>query len=76
MFLFTVLRFRILITGDGLTKPNEYNLLVEGTNAPTWAAGVNDSIKDYVTAYSDITAGTTTTTGSTVAAVTTNRTGW
>ena len=34
------------------------------------------SIKDYVTAYSDITAGTTTTTGSTVAAVTTNRTGW
>ena len=64
-------------TGDGLTKPNGAdNLLVEGTNAPTWAAGVNDSIKDYVTAYSDITAGTTTTTGSTVAAVTTNRTGW
>jgi hypothetical protein len=64
-------------TGDGLTKPNGAdNLLVEGTNVATFASGVNDSVKDYVTAYTDIVAGTTTTTTAAVTAVTTNRTGW
>ena len=61
--------------GNPSANPNGAdNLLVLGTNAPTFAN--YDSVEQYVTAYTDITAGTTTTTGSTVAAVSTNRTGW
>ena len=59
------------------TNPNGTdNLLEEGISIATWAAGVNDSVKDYVTDYSDIVAGTTTTTTEGVTAVLTNRTGW
>jgi hypothetical protein len=52
------------------------DMLILGTNAPTFAN--YPSVQEYVTAFGDISAGTTTstTTGSTVAAVTTNRTGW
>ncbi len=61
--------------GNPSANPNGAdNLLVLGTNAPTFAN--YGSVEQYVTAYTDITAGTTTTTGSTVAAVATNRTGW
>ena len=61
--------------GNPSANPNGAdNLLVLGTNAPSYANYA--SVEQYVTAYGDITAGTTTTTGSTVAAVSTNRTGW
>jgi prefoldin subunit 5 len=57
------------------TLPNGVdNLLVLGTNAPSWATG--SSIGNYVTAFGDISAGTTTTTGSDIDPVSTNRTGW
>jgi len=62
-------------SGAGATLPNGVdNLLVLGTNAPAWASG--STIGNYVTAFGDISAGTTTTTGSTVLPVATNRTGW
>ena len=62
-------------SGAAATLPNGVdNLLVLGTNAPAWATG--STIGNYVTAFADISAGTTTTTGSTVSAVATNRTGW
>ena len=63
--------------GNPSANPNGAdNLLVLGTNAPTFAN--YPSVQQYVTGFTDITAGTTTTTttGSTIAAVSTNRTGW
>jgi len=62
------------VKGDG-TKADDgwHNLLVAGTNAPTYA---NDpAIQAYITAFTEITSGTTTTTAA-VAAVDTDRTGW
>ena len=59
----------------GATLPNGVaNRLVLGNNAPTFAQ--DPGIGQYVTAYSDITAGTTTTTTAAVTGVLTNRTGW
>jgi hypothetical protein len=56
------------------TFPNGAHGLLTATNAPSFSN--YPSIQAYVTGFTDITAGTTTTTGSTIAAVTTNRTGW
>ena len=57
------------------TLPNGvYNRLVLGNNAPTFAQDAG--IGQYVTAFADITAGTTTTTTAAVTAVNNNRTGW
>ena len=59
----------------GATLPNGVaNRLVLGNNAPTFAQ--DPGIGAYVTAYADITAGTTTTTTAAVTGVLTNRTGW
>ena len=63
-------------TVEGGNNPNGAdNLLVEGTNIGTWAAGYT-APGDYVTAYTDIAAGTTTTTTAGVTAILTDRTGW
>jgi len=57
------------------TLPNGVaNRLVLGNNAPTFAQ--DPGIGQYVTAYGDITGGTTTTTTAAVTGVLTNRTGW
>ena len=61
------------IIADAAGPAGEDNLLVSGTNIPAWTSTYT-SVGDYVTAYTDIAAGTTTETGST--AVLTNRTGW
>jgi len=60
----------------GSSPDGSRDKLILGTNAPTFANYA--SVENYVTAFASITAGTTTTTttGSTVAAVSTNRTGW
>ena len=64
-------------TVEGGNNPNgANNLLVEGTNIATWASGVNDSVQNYVTAYSDIAEGTTTAVSAAITAVATIRTGW
>ena len=57
-----------------LANPNGTDNLLTATNAPSFAS--YPSIQAYVTGFTDITAGTTTSTGETIAAVTTNRTGW
>jgi len=64
-----------VVKGNATALPNGFdNLLVGGVNAPTYA---NDpSIQSYVTAFSEITSGTTTTTTAAVTAVNTDRTGW
>ena len=63
-----------VMSSDGISANGTYGLLVLGTNAPTYA---NDKpIGQYVTAFGDITAGTTTTTTAGVTNVLTNRTGW
>ena len=57
------------------TLPNGVaNRLVLGNNAPTFAQ--DPGIGAYVTAYADITGGTTTTTTAAITGVLTNRTGW
>ena len=57
------------------TLPNGVaNRLVLGNNAPTFAQ--DPGIGAYVTAYGDITAGTTTTTTAAITGVLTNRTSW
>ena len=63
------------VKGTGtLANDGWHNLLVAGTNAPTYA---NDpSIQAYITAFTEITSGTTTTTTAAVTAVNTDRTGW
>ena len=62
-------------SGASATLPNGVaNRLVLGNNAPTFAA--DPGIGQYVTAYADITGGTTTTTTNAVTGVLTNRTGW
>ena len=62
-------------SGAGATLPNGVdNLLVLGINAPAYAT--DSGIGQYVTAFADITAGTTTTTTAAVTAVNLNRTGW
>ena len=50
------------------------NDLLDSGNAPSYAN--DNNMGAYLTAYSDITAGTTTTTTAAVTAVTLNRTGW
>jgi len=50
-------------------------LLIAGTNIDTYVAGVLETPANYVAAFSDISSGTTTTTGA-VTAVDTDRTGW
>ena len=63
-----------VVADDGATPNGVDNVLVEGTNAPTYA---NESgMQAYVTAFTAITAGTTTTSTSAVTAVNTLRTGW
>ena len=61
---------------DGNNPNGADNLLVEGTNIATWSTTANDSVKNYVTAYSQIAEGTTSTTTAGVTNVLTNRTGW
>ena len=62
-------------TDNGIiANPNGADGLLTATNAPSFAN--YPSIQAYVTGFTDITAGTTTTTGETIAAATTNRTGW
>ena len=51
-------------------------LLVDGVNIASYNATNSPSTADYVTAFSEISAGTTTTTTAAVTAVTLNRTGW
>ena len=64
-----------VVKGAASGLPNGYdNLLVGGVNAPTYAN--YPAIQQYVTAFSEITSGTTTTTTAAVTAVDTDRTGW
>ena len=64
-----------IITGTG--DPDGVNgLLVNGVNIASYNATNSPSTADYVTAFSEISAGTTTTTTAAVTAVTLNRTGW
>ena len=66
---------RSFVKGAASGLPNGYdNLLVGGVNAPTYAN--YPAIQQYVTAFSEITSGTTTTTTAAVTAVDTDRTGW
>ena len=51
-------------------------LLVDGVNIASYNATNSPSTADYVTSFSEISAGTTTTTTAAVTAVTLNRTGW
>ena len=61
---------------SGVTPNGMDSLLVEGRTIATWSATANGSVADYVTAYTDIAAGTTSTTTAGVTNVLTNRTGW
>jgi hypothetical protein len=61
-------------TADGVNPDGKDNLLIGGTNAPTFASDAG--LGQYVTAYSAITVGTTTTDTAAVTAVSTDRTGW
>jgi hypothetical protein len=70
-----------IITNDGnvadgnpKVNPNGADGLLTATNAPSYSN--YPAIQAYVTGFTDITAGTTTTTGETITAVTTDRTGW
>jgi len=63
------------IVADAAGPAGEDNLLVSGTSIAAWTATYT-SPGDYVTAYTDIAAGTTTETTAAVAAVDTDRTGW
>jgi hypothetical protein len=63
------------IIADVNGPAGEDNLLVAGTSIATWTADYT-APGDYVTAYTDIAAGTTTTTTGAVTAVSTDRTGW
>jgi hypothetical protein len=51
-------------------------LLVDGVNIASYNATNSPSTADYVTSFTEISAGTTTTTTAAVTAVTLNRTGW
>ena len=72
-----------IVANDGTTENNggavapngADNQLVSGTNVAAWTATYTGP-GDLVTDYSDIAAGTTTTTSAAVTEVTTNRTGW
>jgi len=59
---------------DGVGGNGAYGALVLGTNAPTYAS--ESGMQAYVTAFTEITSGTTTTTTAAVTAVDTDRTGW
>jgi hypothetical protein len=61
---------------SGVTPNGMDSLLAEGRTIATWSATANGSVADYMTGYTDIVAGTTTTSTAAVTAVTTNRTGW
>ena len=51
-------------------------LLTNGVSIATYNATTDASVADYVTAFTEISEGTTTTTTAAVTAVNTDRTGW
>ena len=65
------------LTTTGAAAPNgENGLLVDGVSIASYNATTDPSVADYVTSFTEISAGTTTTTTAAVTAVTLNRTGW
>jgi hypothetical protein len=60
----------------GAIAPNGVNgIIAAGVNIPSWVSTTKEDAEDYVTVFTDISAGTTTGSAA-VAGKTTNRTGW
>ena len=64
-----------LETANNAAPNGVNNLIVAGVNIPTWVSTTKEDAEDYVTTFTEISAGTETGTAA-VAAKVTNRTGW